>query len=165
MGKTADLSDFDKDQIVMPRRLGTAISETSRLMGYSRAVAVSIYRTWCMDGETTSRRPAVCRPRHIDFRGERRFLSIVRPDRRATTSEITTSYNSGKPDSVSQYIVQRTLLRVVFRSRRPTHAPALTARHRQLCLQWDKKHQNWTLEELKKVAWLRFLIHHINGHV
>ncbi|KAF8784746.1 hypothetical protein HNY73_010389 [Argiope bruennichi] len=32
----------------------------SRLEGCSRVVVVSTYRKWCMDGETTSRRIAVC---------------------------------------------------------------------------------------------------------
>ena len=168
MGKAADLSDFNKGQIVMARRLGTSISETARLVGCSRAVVVSTYRKWCMDGETTSRRPAVCRPRRIDSRGERRLLRIVRRDRRATTAEITTSYNSGDPDSVSQHTVQRTLLRMGLRSRRPKHVPALTARHHQLRLQWSTKYRNCPLEEWKKVAWTdesRFLVQHIDGRV
>lgn len=168
MGKAADLSDFDKGQIVMARRLGTSISETARLVGCSRAVVVSTYQKWCRDGETASRRPTVCRPRRIDSRGERRLLRIVRRDRRATTAEITTSYNSGDPDSVSQHTVQRTLLRMGLRCRRPKHVPALTERHRQMRLLWAKKHRNWTPEEWKKVAWSdesRFLVHHLDGRV
>ena len=72
--KAADLSNFDKGEIGMARRLGTSISETASLVGCSRAVVVSTNRKWCMDGETTSRRPAVCRPRSIPYRGERRLL-------------------------------------------------------------------------------------------
>ncbi|GFY05631.1 uncharacterized protein TNCV_4402981 [Trichonephila clavipes] len=53
MGNAADLSDFDKGQIVMARRLGTNISETARLMGCSRST-VSTYAKWMNDGETSS---------------------------------------------------------------------------------------------------------------
>ncbi|KFM71191.1 hypothetical protein X975_03704, partial [Stegodyphus mimosarum] len=75
------------------------MSETAHLVGCSCAVVVSIYQKWCMDGETTSRR---C----IDSRGQEKLLCIVRRDRRATSAEINTSYNSDDPDSVSQHNVQ-----------------------------------------------------------
>ncbi|XP_035222257.1 uncharacterized protein LOC118195115 [Stegodyphus dumicola] len=134
METAADLSDFDKGQIVMAGRLGTSISEEAHLVGCPRAV-VSAYRMWCMDGETTIRRPAVCRRRRIDFREERRLLRIVHHDRRATTAEVITSYNSGDPDRNCEHPVQRTLLRMGLRNRRPKQVSALTVRHRQLHLQ------------------------------
>ncbi|ROI16524.1 hypothetical protein DPX16_2718 [Anabarilius grahami] len=37
MGKRKDLSEFDKDQIVMARRLGQSISKTAALVGCSRS--------------------------------------------------------------------------------------------------------------------------------
>lgn len=62
MEKAAGLSDFDNSQIVAARRLETSISEMAHLVDCSRAVIVSIYRKWFMQGETTSRRPAVRHP-------------------------------------------------------------------------------------------------------
>ncbi|GBN47882.1 hypothetical protein AVEN_39364-1 [Araneus ventricosus] len=53
-------------------------------------------------------------------------------------------------------------------SRRPTRVPLLTKRYRQLRLQWDREHRDWTMDEWKRVAWSdesRFLIHHIDGRV
>ena len=44
MGRSKDLSDFDKGQIVMARRLGQSISETARLVRCSRSAVVSTYR-------------------------------------------------------------------------------------------------------------------------
>ncbi|ROL46605.1 hypothetical protein DPX16_3702 [Anabarilius grahami] len=46
MGKHKDLSEFDKDQIVMARRLGQSISKTAALVGCSRSAVVSIYQKW-----------------------------------------------------------------------------------------------------------------------
>ncbi|GFX53671.1 hypothetical protein TNCV_1596171 [Trichonephila clavipes] len=54
MGKTVDLSDYDRVQILMARRLGTSIAETARL-GFSRSTVVSTYAKWMNDGETSSR--------------------------------------------------------------------------------------------------------------
>ncbi|GBN19852.1 hypothetical protein AVEN_114560-1 [Araneus ventricosus] len=61
MGKAADLSEFDRGKIVMARRLGTSSTETTRLIGCSRYAVVSIQ--WINDGDTSSRRQGVGRPR------------------------------------------------------------------------------------------------------
>ncbi len=42
MGKRKDLSEFDKGQIVMARRLGQSISKTAALVGCSQSAVVSI---------------------------------------------------------------------------------------------------------------------------
>ncbi|GBN52867.1 hypothetical protein AVEN_183487-1 [Araneus ventricosus] len=44
----------------------------------------------------------------------------------------------------------------------------MTKRHRQLCVQWARKHRDWTMDEWKRVSWSdesRFLIHHVDGCV
>ncbi|GFX94963.1 uncharacterized protein TNCV_3045951 [Trichonephila clavipes] len=73
MGKVADLSDFDRGQIVMARRLGTDISETARLAGCSLSTIVSTYAKWLNDGEASSRRHGVGRPHVIKEKGRRRL--------------------------------------------------------------------------------------------
>ena len=55
MEKVADLSDFDRGQIVRARKLGTSIFETAQLVGCSWSTAVSTYAKWMNDGETSSR--------------------------------------------------------------------------------------------------------------
>ncbi|GFT35898.1 HTH_Tnp_Tc3_2 domain-containing protein [Trichonephila clavipes] len=55
IGKAANLSDFDRGQIVMARRLGTNISEIARLVGCSRSTVFSTYAKWMNNGETSSR--------------------------------------------------------------------------------------------------------------
>ncbi|GBN64225.1 hypothetical protein AVEN_72339-1 [Araneus ventricosus] len=55
-----------------------------------------------------------------------------------------------------------------LRSRHPTRVLLLTKRHRQLRLEWARKHRDWTMDERKRVAWShesRFLIHHVDGRV
>ncbi|KAK3507069.1 hypothetical protein QTP70_003879 [Hemibagrus guttatus] len=44
MGKSKDLSEFDKGQIVMARPLDQSISKTAALVGCSRSAVVSIYQ-------------------------------------------------------------------------------------------------------------------------
>ncbi|GBM65331.1 hypothetical protein AVEN_12097-1 [Araneus ventricosus] len=168
MGKAADLSEFDRGQIVMARRLGTSITETARLVGCSRSAVVSIHAKWINDGDTSSRRQCVGRPRVIKETGRRRLSRLVKQNRRQIVAQLTAQHNAGSSASVSEHTVQRTLLDMGLCSRRPTHVPLLTKRHRQLRLQWAREHRDWTMDEWKRVAWLdesRFLIHHVDGRV
>ncbi|GBN96089.1 hypothetical protein AVEN_139060-1 [Araneus ventricosus] len=130
MGKAADLSEFDRGQIVMARRLRTSIAETARLVG-SRSAVVSIHAKWINDGDTSSRRQGVGRPRVIKEKGRRRLSRWAKQNQ--TVAQLTAQYNAGPKASVS---VQRTLLFMGLCSRRPTRVPLLTKRHRQLRLQW-----------------------------
>ena len=77
MGRSKDLSDFDKNQIVMARRLDQSISETARLVGCSRSAVVSTDQQWSEEGQTTNRRQGVGRQRLIDVRGQRRLSRLV----------------------------------------------------------------------------------------
>ncbi|GBM61631.1 hypothetical protein AVEN_122248-1 [Araneus ventricosus] len=168
MGKTADLSEFDRGQIAMARRLGTSITETARLVGCSLSAVVSIHAKWINDCDTSSRRQCVGRPRVVREKGRRRLSRLVKQNRRQTVAQLTAQYNAGPSASVSEQTVQRTLLDVVLCSRRPTRVPLLTKRHRQLRLQWAREHQDLIMDEWKRVAWSdesRFLIHHVDGRV
>ncbi|GBN42356.1 hypothetical protein AVEN_32018-1 [Araneus ventricosus] len=84
MGKAADLSEFDRGQIVMARKLGTSIAETARLVGCSRSAVVSIHAKWINDGDTRSRREGVGRPRVNKEKGRRRLSRLVKQNRRQT---------------------------------------------------------------------------------
>ena len=69
---------------------------------------------------------------------------------------------------MSQSSVHRTLLRMELHSCRPVRVPMMTPVHRRKHLQWAREHQNWTLEQWKKVAWSdesRFLLDHADGRV
>ncbi|KAK3525424.1 hypothetical protein QTP86_031565, partial [Hemibagrus guttatus] len=55
MGKRKDLSEFDKDQIVMARPLDQSISKTAALVGCSRSAVVSIYQKWSKEGTVVNR--------------------------------------------------------------------------------------------------------------
>ncbi|GBM33763.1 hypothetical protein AVEN_47058-1 [Araneus ventricosus] len=142
MGKAADLSEFDRGQIVMARRLGTSITETALLVGCSRSAVVSIHAKWINDGDTSSRGQRVCRPRVIKEKGRRRLSCLVKQNRRQTVAQLTDQYNAGPITSVSEHTVQRTLLDMGLCSRRPTRVPLLTKPHRQLRLQWAREHRD-----------------------
>ncbi|GBM02420.1 Transposable element Tc1 transposase [Araneus ventricosus] len=174
MGKAADLSEFDRGQILMARRLGTSITETARLAGCSRSAVVSIHAKWINDGDTSSTGQGVGRPRVIKEKGRRRLSEpkhydhLVKQNRCQTVDQLTAQYNVGPSACVSEHTVQRTLLDMGLCSRRLSRVPLLTKRHRQLRLQWAREHRNWTMDEWARVASSdesRFLIHDVDGRV
>ena len=107
MGKRKDLSEFDKGQIVMARRLGQSISKTAALVGCSRSAVVSIYQKWSKEGTVVNRRQGHGRPRLIDARGERKLARVVRSNRRATVAQIAQEVNAGSDRKVSEYTVHQ----------------------------------------------------------
>ena len=132
MGRSKDLSDFDKGQIVMARRLGQSISETERLVECPWSGVVNTYRQWSEEGQTTNRRQGVGHPRLIDARGQRGQSHLVQTDRRCTAAQVTENFNGGHGRNVSQSTVHRTLLCMGLRSRRPVRVPTtMTPVHRR----------------------------------
>ncbi|GBM10903.1 hypothetical protein AVEN_42151-1 [Araneus ventricosus] len=132
----ADLSEFDRGQIVMTRRLGTSITKTARWVDCSRSALFSIHAKWINDGDTSSRRQGVGRPRVIEEKGRRSLFRLVKQNRRQTVAYLTAPYNASPSASVSEYAVQGTLLDMGLCSRRLIRVPLFTKRHRQLRLQW-----------------------------
>ncbi len=94
--------------------------------------------------------------------------SLIRDDRKATVTQITTRYNQGMQNTISELTTLRTLKQMVYSSRRPHRVPLLSAKNRKLRLQFAQAHQNWTIEDWKNVAWSdesRFLLRHSDGRV
>ncbi|GBN35612.1 hypothetical protein AVEN_33865-1 [Araneus ventricosus] len=85
----------------MARRFGTSITETVRLIGCSRSAVVSIHANWINDGDTSSRRQGVGRPRVIKEKGHRRLPRLVKQNRRQAVVQLTAQYNAGPSANVS----------------------------------------------------------------
>ncbi len=93
---------------------------------------------------------------------------LVRDDRKATVAQITTRYNQGMQNTISERTTHRTLKQMGYSSRRPHRVPLLSAKNRKRRLQFAQAHQNWTIEDWKNVAWSdesRFLLRHSDGSV
>ncbi len=96
------------------------------------------------------------------------FVLLVRDDRNATITQITTHYNQGMQNTISERTTHRTLKSMGYSSRRPHRVPLLSAKNRKRRLQFTQAHQNWTIEDWKYVAWSdesRFLLQHSDGRV
>ncbi len=86
---------------------------------------------------------------------------LVRDERKATVTQITTHYNQDIQNTISERTTRRTLKQMGYSSRRPHRVPLLSAKNRKRRQQFTQGHQNWTIEDWKNVAWSdesRFLL-------
>ncbi len=91
------------------------------------------------------------------------LMSEVRDYRKATVTQITTRYNQGMQNTISERTTRRTLKKMGYSSRRPHRVPLLSAKNRKRRQKFAQAHQNWTIDDWKTVAWSddsRFLLQH-----
>ncbi len=152
----------------MPDGLGLSILKTADLLGFSRTTISRVYRERSEREKISSERQLCGCTCLADVRGQRRMGRLVRDDRKATATQITTRYNQGMPNTISERTTRRTMKQMGYSSRRPHWVPLLSAKNRTWRLQFTQAHQNWTIEDWKNVAWSdesRFLLQHSDGRV
>ncbi len=78
---------------------------------------------------------------------------LVRDDRKATVTQITTRYNQGLHNTISEHTTHQTLKQTGYSSRRPHRVPLLSAKNRKRRLQFTQADES------------RFLLRHSDGRV
>ncbi len=157
MGKKGDLSDFERGMVVDVRRAGLSISKTADLLGFSHTTISRVYRESSEKDKISSERQLCGWKCLVNVRGQRRMGRLVRDDRKATITQITTRYNQGIQNTISEHTTRRTLKQMGSSSRRPHRVPLLSAKNRTRRIQFTQDHQNWTIEDWKNVACLMSL--------
>ncbi len=156
--------------VVGARRAGLSISKTADILEFPRTAISRVYSVWMVrKKEKTSSERQLCGWKClVDVRGQRRMGRMVRDDRKATVTQITTHYNQYMQNTISECTTRRTLKQMGSSSRRPHRVLLLSAKNRKRRPQFVQAHQNWTIEDWKNVAWSdesRFLLRHSDCRV
>ncbi|GFU33210.1 HTH_Tnp_Tc3_2 domain-containing protein [Trichonephila clavipes] len=152
------LYKFEFGVIVRAREIGHCISEVAIKFGFSRATISRVYREYRESGKTSNLRHHSGRKKIMQERDQRRLTRIIKHGRRATLPQIAAEFNAGPSTSIIVRTIQRNILDIGFRSRRPTRVPLLTARHKALRLAWPRRHRHWTVDDWKHDAWFQSLV-------
>ncbi len=67
---------------------------------------------------------------------------LVRDDRKTTVTQITTRYNQGMLNTISEHTTRRTL-----KQQKTAPVPLRSAKNRKQRIQFTQNHQNWTIED------------------
>ncbi len=148
--------------VVGARRADLSISKTADLLGSSRTTISRVYREWSEQEKISSERQSCGWKCLVDVRGQRRMDRLVRDDRKTTLTQITTRYNQGMQNTISEHTTHRTLKQMDSSSRRPHRVPLRSDKNSTRRIQFTQDHQNWTIDDWKNVAWSdesRFLLH------
>ncbi len=129
------------------RRADLSISKTADLLGFSRTTISRVYREWPKKEKISSERQLCGRKYLVDVRGQRRMDRLVRDDRKATVTQITTRYYQGMQNIISEHTTRRTLKQMGSSSRRPHWVQLMSAKNRRRRIQFAQDHQNWTIED------------------
>ncbi len=99
-----------------------------------------VYREWSRKEKISSEQQLCGRKCRVDVRGQRRMGRLVRDDRKAAVTQITTRYKQGMQNTISERTTRQTLKQMGYSSRRPHRVPLLSAKNRKRRLQFAQAH-------------------------
>jgi len=130
--------------IGVPPRQSLRILQKAKERGYNPEESKKVLHAYIEDGVRSGR------PKEISSEAEQRVIESITSDRntREQSSEVI-AYSQG----ISASSVQRILKQNGYHAVKPTRKPGLNVAQKRARLAFCISHQDWTLEDWKKVIW------------
>lgn len=149
----AELTEFERGQIVGARMVGASVTKVSEMFGVSRGTVSKITTAYMRGGKTKSDKHQRGRKNVLDDRDKRTLRRIVVRNKKTTAAKVTAELNATLTNPVSTKTVRRELHKQGISGRAAIPKPLITDRNAKIRREWCHVHKTWSLEQWKKVIW------------
>ena len=128
---------------------GKKVEDISRIVGCGKST-VAKYGGKSLDHSSSAKRG---RPGKLTSRDKRALARMVANGGTKTAIEEAKTFNLERQDKVSPTTVRRALKEQGLKAVKRVKKPKLSRAHKRARLQWASEHENWTLEDWKRIVW------------
>jgi hypothetical protein len=150
MGKTRELSQFERGQIIGLWIGGRTHEAISRVLKFPKStVTDTIVRYKNFNTGLTAKRTG--RPCSMNNNDRRKLLKVIKKDNKLSLDEIKQKFSQDK--KVSTKTIRKNLHQMQIYSRVAAPKPLLTESQREKRLSWCIERQSWSVQQWKTVIW------------
>lgn len=152
MPKTRELTEIERQKIVLLKSQGRNISDIARQVRCSRStVRLTINRY--EETKTFKNRPKSGRKKITTAREDRLLERNCLRNRTKPSSTLAAELEQEIGKKISARTVRQRLQDVELSGRKAKKKPLLSEKNRKARLEWAKNRRNWTYDEWKNILW------------
>ena len=145
MGRTEELSDFQRGTVIGCHLSNKSVHQISTLLELPRSTVSAVIVKWKRLGAPTAQ-PRSGRPHKLTEQGRRVLKCVAGKNRLSSVATLTTEVQTDSGSKVSTSTVRRELHEMGFHGRASAHRPKITTSNAKRRLEWCKAHLHWTLD-------------------
>jgi len=143
------ISTATRDSIISLLSSGYSTRQIQSKLGISKSTVSNVSKIYEVDKENIK----FGRPRKLSAVDRQAVLTLVRTGKAGTAAAAAKHINSVLNNPVTVQTIRNVLKEDGYKSYAKKKRPFLSARHRKASLAFAEKHQNWTVEDWKRVIW------------
>ncbi|XP_043591018.1 uncharacterized protein LOC122571397 [Bombus pyrosoma] len=148
MGKSKNLLENEREQIVRLRKQSKSFTEIANIAGRSETASKQAWYKFSKAGMYCDR-PKNGRPRKTTPKMDRRINRSSEKDRFRSANNVAAEINYKNHTQISARTVRRRLDDFDLSGRKPQKKPLLSSRNRKRQLAFAKAHKHWTSERYR----------------
>lgn len=152
MARGAELTDFQKGEIIGCHLANLSIRQISKKLDLPKSTIGNVLTRWKTEGnvQTKSR---TGRPRKLTERGRRSLNRIVTKSRRMSLDTVTSEFQASTGVAACPNTVRNELHSMGFRGSAAAHKPLISPANAKHRMEWCKERKSWTVDRWKSILW------------